>query len=49
MLTAQEYRAIIIYAMFADNLTRCEAEKVATKTINSFLDNLNSKIPGLID
>ena len=31
---------IIIYAMFADNLTRCEAEKVATKTINSFLDEI---------
>lgn len=26
--------------MFADNLTRCEAEKVATKTINSFLDEI---------
>lgn len=31
---------IIIYAMFADNLTRCEAEKVATKTINNFLDEI---------
>lgn len=31
---------IIIYAMFADNLTRRDAEKAASKTINSFLDEI---------
>ena len=31
---------IIIYAMFADNLTRHDAEKIATKKINSFLDEI---------
>ena len=32
---------IIIYAMFADNLTRHDAEKIATKTINNFLDEIS--------
>ena len=31
---------IIIYAMFADNLTRRDAEKAASKAINSFLDEI---------
>ena len=31
---------IIIYAMFADNLARRDAEKIATKTINNFLDEI---------
>lgn len=31
---------IIIYEIFADDLTRRDAEKIATKTINNFLDEI---------